>query len=76
MMPVRALVPGDTVAAHKLRASWRGWTALAVLIALAGGAVLTAVAGAIRTDTAYPRFLAAPCPGRARLADELRRPQL
>jgi hypothetical protein len=59
MMPVRALVPVITIAAHKLRASWRGWAALAVLIALAGGVVLTAVAGAIRTDTAYPRFLAA-----------------
>jgi hypothetical protein len=66
MMPVRAAVPVITIAAHKLRASWRGWTALAVLIALAGGVVLTTVAGAIRTDTAYPRFLAA-----ARAADLL-----
>jgi hypothetical protein len=44
--------------AHKLRAGWRGWTALAVIVALAGGAVLAAAAGASRTDTAYPRFLA------------------
>ena len=44
--------------AHKLRAGWRGWTGLALIIALAGGAVLTAAAGASRTDTAYPRFLA------------------
>ena len=47
------------VVTHKLRAGWRDWTALVLLIALAGGAVLTAAAGAIRTDTAYPRFLAA-----------------
>ena len=50
--------PAIRLAAHKLRAGWRGWAALALLIALAGGAVLTAAAGAIRTDTAYPRFLA------------------
>ena len=43
--------------AHKLRAGWRGWAALAAITALAGGAVLTAAAGAIRTDTAYPRFI-------------------
>src|ERR1700742_2142050 len=61
MMPVRAAVPVITIAARKLRASWRGWTALAVLIALAGGVVLTAVGGAIRTDTAYPRV---PAPAR------------
>lgn len=47
--------------AYKLRGShgWRGWAGLAlVIVALAGGAVLAAVAGASRTDTAYPRFLA------------------
>ena len=44
--------------AHKLRVGWRGWTGLALIIALAGGAVLTAAAGASRTDSAYPRFLA------------------
>ena len=54
------------VVTHKLRAGWRDWAALALLIALAGGAVLTAAAGAIRTDTAYPRFLAA-----SRVADAL-----
>src|SRR5690348_15720276 len=43
--------------AHKLRAGWRAWTALAVIIAIAGGAVLAAAAGASRTDSAYPRFL-------------------
>ena len=50
--------PAIRLAVHKLRAGWRGWAALAVLTAIAGGAVLAAVAGAIRTDTAYPRFLA------------------
>jgi hypothetical protein len=45
------------LAAHKLRAGWRGWAALAVIVALAGGAVLAAAAGASRTDSAYPRFL-------------------
>ena len=50
--------PTILLAAHKLRAGWRGWAALALLIAIAGGAVLVAAAGAIRTDTAYPRFLA------------------
>ena len=44
--------------AHKLRAGWRGWAGLALIIALAGGAVLAAAAGASRTDSAYPRFLA------------------
>jgi FtsX-like permease family len=44
---------------HKLRAGWRGWGTLALLTAIAGGAVLVATAGAIRTDTAFPRFLAA-----------------
>jgi ABC-type lipoprotein release transport system permease subunit len=47
------------LAAHKLRTGWRGWAALAALIAIAGGAVLAAIAGAIRTDSAYPRFLTA-----------------
>jgi hypothetical protein len=45
------------LAAHNLRARWQGWAVLALLVGLAGGAVLTAVAGALRTDSAYPRFL-------------------
>jgi putative ABC transport system permease protein len=45
------------LAAHNLRARWRGWAVLALLVGLAGGAVLAAVAGALRTDSAYPRFL-------------------
>ena len=47
------------LAAHNLRARWRGWAVLVLLIGLAGGAVLTAAAGALRTDSAYPRFLEA-----------------
>jgi ABC-type lipoprotein release transport system permease subunit len=47
------------LAAHGLRARWRGWAMFVLLVALAGGAVLTAVAGARRTDSAYPRFLQA-----------------
>lgn len=40
-----------------LRARWRATLGLAVLLGLIGGAVLTAAAGARRTDTAYPRLL-------------------
>lgn len=46
------------LAGHMLRARWRAWTGLALIIALAGGAVLAAAAGASRTDSAYRRFLA------------------
>jgi len=45
------------LAAHELRTRWRGWAILILLVAVAGGAVLTAAAGALRTDSAYPRFL-------------------
>ena len=45
--------------AHELRARWRGWAVLVLLVGVAGGAVLTAAAGARRTDSAYPRFLVA-----------------
>ena len=44
---------------HELRARWLGWLVLALLVGLAGSVVFTAVAGARRTDSAYPRFLAA-----------------
>jgi FtsX-like permease family len=47
------------LAAHELRARWRGWAVLVLLVAVAGGAVLAAAAGARRTVTAYPRFLTA-----------------
>lgn len=40
-----------------LRVRWRVMVGLAVLLGLVGGVVLTAAAGARRTDTAYPRML-------------------
>ena len=39
------------------RARWRDWLVLAVLAGLAGGATIACLAGARRTETAYPRFL-------------------
>ena len=45
--------------AHELSARWRGWVLLGLLVGVAGGVVLTAAAGARRTDSAYPRFLVA-----------------
>jgi putative ABC transport system permease protein len=45
------------LAAHQLHARWRGWAVLVVLVAVAGGAVLAAAAGASRTASAYARFL-------------------
>jgi len=45
------------LAARELRTRWQAWAFLALLVGLAGGAVLTAAAGALRTDSAYPRFL-------------------
>ena len=47
------------LAAHELGSRWRSWAVLALLVAVAGGGVLTAAAGALRTDSAYPRFLKA-----------------
>jgi ABC-type antimicrobial peptide transport system permease subunit len=41
------------------RARWAAWLALALVVGLAGGVVLTAAAGAQRTGTAYPRLLQA-----------------
>jgi hypothetical protein len=45
--------------AHELRTRWRGWAVLVLLVGLAGGAVMTAAAGARRTSSAYPRYLRA-----------------
>ena len=45
------------VAGLGLRARWRDWLVLTLLIGLAGGTVLAASAGARRTASAYPRFL-------------------
>jgi ABC-type antimicrobial peptide transport system permease subunit len=41
-----------------MRRRWRPLVSLALVLGLAGGVVLTAAAGARRTDTAYPRLLA------------------
>lgn len=41
----------------EMRTGWRAWLALALLIGVGTGAVLTLAAGARRTDTAYDRFL-------------------
>lgn len=53
MRAVRRLVT------YRLAAGWPGLVVLVLLVGLAGGAVLTAVAGARRTASAYPRFLVA-----------------
>lgn len=47
------------IVARQLRARWRSWALLAATVGLAGAVVLTAAAGARRTDSAYGRFLAA-----------------
>src|SRR2546423_6887334 len=41
----------------ELRARWRAWVSLTVMLGLFGGAVIAIAAGARRTDSAYPRFL-------------------
>ena len=43
----------------ELRARWRAWPALALIVGLTGGAVLALAAGARRTDSSYRRFLRA-----------------
>src|SRR5688500_13921609 len=43
----------------ELRAGWRAWLALALILGVSAGAAIAAMAGARRTDTAYPRFLRA-----------------
>jgi len=37
----------------ELRARWRAWAALALIVGLTGGAVLALAAGARRTDSSY-----------------------
>ena len=41
----------------QLRSRWRGWLGLALVVGLFAGAVDTIVAGAQRTDSAYPRLV-------------------
>ena len=57
MVPVARVRALAWILVRQLRARWRSWALLAVLIGLAGGVVLTAGAGARRTDSAYARFL-------------------
>ncbi|TML92918.1 MAG: ABC transporter permease [Actinobacteria bacterium] len=46
-------------ARHELRARWRSWLGLALVVGIGGGVVLAALAGARRTEDAYPRLAAA-----------------
>jgi hypothetical protein len=41
------------------RRRWRSWLAIAVLISVVGGFVLAAAAAGRRTESAFPRFVAA-----------------
>ncbi|HVL33742.1 MAG TPA: FtsX-like permease family protein [Actinomycetota bacterium] len=43
----------------EMRARWRTWVMIGVLVGMAGGVSLAALAGARRTESAYPRFLQA-----------------
>jgi hypothetical protein len=43
----------------ELRSRWRAWLALALIFGIGSGASIAALAAARRTDTAYPRFVAA-----------------
>jgi ABC-type antimicrobial peptide transport system permease subunit len=44
-------------ARNELRSRWRALVVLALIAGLGGGAAIAAIAGARRTDSAYPRFL-------------------
>ena len=59
-MPALAgLGPAWMYARADLRRRWKSAVAIAILIGIAGAVVLTAYAGARRTDSAYPRYLKA-----------------
>ena len=45
-------------ARSELRGRWRAVTALILIVGVAAGVVMTAAAGARRTESAYPRFVA------------------
>ena len=49
--------PAWMYARADLRRRWKSTVAVAILIGMAGAVVLTAYAGARRTDSAYPRYL-------------------
>ena len=54
----------------EIRTRWRGTLGLALVIALAGAIVLAAVAGARRTESAYPRFVTATNGGQGGFASD------
>ena len=41
----------------ELRRRWRAWVSLGLILGFAGGVVVASLAGARRTESAYPRFL-------------------
>jgi hypothetical protein len=43
----------------ELRRRWRSWLAIAILIGVVGGLVLASAAAGRRTESAFPRFVAA-----------------
>jgi hypothetical protein len=45
------------VPARESRRRWRAWLFLALIVGVFAGGVMTAAAGALRTDSAYARFL-------------------
>ena len=46
-----------------LRGRWRGYLVLLLLIGVVGGVAMAAVAGARRTQSSFPRYLASTNPG-------------
>jgi FtsX-like permease family len=57
-----------------VRARWRALAGLALLLGIIGGVVLTAAAGARRTDTAYPRLLQSASAAQVDILPESNRP--
>lgn len=59
-----------------LRRRWGGFVALALLIALVGGLALSTIAGARRTESSYPTFLASTNPSNLSLGTGIYNPAL
>jgi FtsX-like permease family len=59
MRPLAGMGPAWMCARADLRRRWKSAVAIALLIGVAGAVVLCAYAGGRRTDSAYPRYLAA-----------------
>ncbi|GAC1544679.1 MAG: hypothetical protein NVS3B12_33450 [Acidimicrobiales bacterium] len=57
-----------SLARADLRARWRGWLAVILLVGMASAIVLATIAGARRTDTAFGRFLASSGGAQAEIA--------